>query len=155
VLDKAVAFLKQRQADDGSFAAKLAGPGVSALVAAGLLRNGLSPDDPLVAKTFQYLEKSVQKDGGVYEKRLANYTTSVALMAFQEGNKGGKYDTVVKNATNFLKRLQAGDGTVDEKDPRFGGAGYDGKSRPDLSNTQYFLDAMLAAGVPKDDPAVQ
>src|SRR5262249_50272870 len=31
--------------------------------------------------------------------------------------------------------------------------GYDSKSRPDLSNTQFFLDALKAAGVPKDDPA--
>jgi squalene-hopene/tetraprenyl-beta-curcumene cyclase len=155
VLDPAVAFLRKRQADDGSFSAKLAGPGVSGLVAAGLLRHGVSADDPLLAKTFAYLEKSVQKDGGIYEKRLANYTTSVALMAFQEANKGGKYDALIKNAVGFLKRLQDGDGSVDEKNPRYGGAGYDGKSRPDLSNTQYFLDALQAAGVPKDDPAVQ
>src|SRR5260370_35007360 len=33
--------------------------------------------------------------------------------------------------------------------------GYDDKSRPDLSNTQFFVDAMLAAGVPKNDPAIQ
>ena len=31
----------------------------------------------------------------------------------------------------------------------------DSKSRPDLSNTQIFLDALQAAGVPKDDPAIQ
>ena len=33
------------------------------------------------------------------------------------------------------------------KDDFFGGAGYDSKSRPDLSNTQFFLDALKAAGV--------
>jgi squalene-hopene/tetraprenyl-beta-curcumene cyclase len=44
---------------------------------------------------------------------------------------------------------------VESGDAKFGGAGYDGKSRPDLSNTQYFLDALQAAGIPKDDPAVQ
>ena len=37
----------------------------------------------------------------------------------------------------------------------YGGAGYDSKSRPDLSNTQFFLDALKAAGVPKDDPALK
>ena len=41
------------------------------------------------------------------------------------------------------------------KDDFYGGAGYDSKSRPDLSNTQMFLDALKAAGVPKDDPALQ
>src|SRR5205823_3317154 len=100
------------------------------------------------------MEKSVKKDGGVYSKGLANYTTSVAVMGFVEANKGGRYDTVIKNATAFLKRLQYGD-NVKEGDARYGGAGYDGRTRPDLSNTQYMVDALIAAGVPKDDPAVQ
>ena len=156
VVDKAIAFLRTKQNGDGSFAPRLAGPGVSAVVAAALLRNGVKPDDPLLAKTLAYLESKVQPDGGVYDKFLANYTTSVALMAFTEANAGGKYDAVIRNGTKFLRSLQAGaDGSVPPGDLRFGGSGYDGKSRPDLSNTQYFLDAMQAAGVPKDDPGVQ
>ncbi len=38
-------------------------------------------------------------------------------------------------------------------DDFYGGAGYDSKSRPDLSNTQFFVDALAAAGIPQDDPA--
>jgi squalene-hopene/tetraprenyl-beta-curcumene cyclase len=155
VVDKAVAYLRKSQQPDGSFSAQRAGPGISALVAAALLRNGVSADDPLVAKTLTYLEGKVQPNGGIYDKALANYTTSVALMAFTEANTGGKYDTVIKNASQYLKKLQYDDSRVTDKDPRFGGAGYDEKSRPDLSNTQFFLDALLAAGVSKDDPAVQ
>src|SRR5262249_50389808 len=97
------------------------------------------------------LEKSIKKDGGIYDRKLANYTTCVAVMALKEANKGGKYDTVLKNAARFLKRLQH----ADEKDVRFGGVGYDARSRPDMSNTQFFVDALLAAGVKKDDPAIQ
>jgi squalene-hopene/tetraprenyl-beta-curcumene cyclase len=153
VFDKAAAYLKKQQAADGSFPVKGAGPGVTALVVAAHLRNGTSADDPVVAKALATLEKSVQKDGGIYDKALANYTTSVALMAFVEANKGGKYDTLIKNATKFIKGLQhveSGDADV-----KFGGVGYDDKSRPDLSNTQLFIDALVAAGVPKDDPALQ
>ena len=152
VVDKAAEFLRKRQSPDGSFSAKTTGPGVTAVVVAGLLRNGYSADDPMVAKAMDYLEKNVKKDGGIYDKALANYTTSVALMAFQEANTGGKYDKLIKNASGFLKGLQS---TADPKDPRSGGVGYDEKSRPDLSNTQFFVDALLAAGVPKDDPAIQ
>jgi squalene-hopene/tetraprenyl-beta-curcumene cyclase len=152
VVDKAVAFLKSRQAPDGGFSAKFTGPGVTAIVAAGLLRNGLGPDDPVAAGALKFIESQAKKDGGIYDKGLANYTTSVAVMALEEANQGGKYDSVLKNAVAFLKRLQYG---ADEADVKFGGVGYDAKSRPDLSNTQFFLDAMLAAGVPKDDPAVQ
>ena len=156
VVDKAAAYLKSSQGADGSFSPRLAGPGVSAVVAAGLLRNGFAPDDPVVAKTLAYLEKKVQKDGGVYDKFLANYTTSVAIMAFAEANTKGKYDALLKKATAFLRSMQFDDSKVESKDDaKYGGSGYDGKSRPDLSNTQYFLGALEAAGVGKDDPAVK
>jgi squalene-hopene/tetraprenyl-beta-curcumene cyclase len=152
VVDKAADYLRKNQAEDGSWSSKTTGPGVTAVVIAALLRHGFSPDDPMVAKGMAYLEKNVKKDGGIYDKALANYTTSVALMAFHEANTGGKYDKLIKNASGFLKGLQSG---ADPKDPRSGGVGYDDKSRPDLSNTQFFVEAMLAAGVPKDDPAIQ
>jgi len=106
VLDKAVNFLKKQQLEDGSFSPKMAGPGVSALVVAGLLRNGHSPNEPLLARTLAYMESRVQKDGGIYDKQLANYATSVALMAFREANTNGKYDTLIQKATQFLKSLQ-------------------------------------------------
>src|SRR5262249_39242034 len=70
----------------------------------------------------------------------------------KEANKDGRYDAVLKNAAGFLRRLQHED---PDDNPRSGGVGYTAKDRPDLSNTAYFLDALLAAGVPKDDPAVQ
>jgi squalene-hopene/tetraprenyl-beta-curcumene cyclase len=63
---------------------------------------------------------------------------------------------VVGNAAAFLKKLQWDDGEgKSPADDYFGGAGYDSKSRPDLSNTQFFADALRAAGVPADDPAFQ
>jgi squalene-hopene/tetraprenyl-beta-curcumene cyclase len=36
-----------------------------------------------------------------------------------------------------------------------GGAGYGSKSRPDLSNTQFLIEALRAAGASADDPAIQ
>jgi len=150
-IDKAIAFLKTKQNPDGSFAPKLGGPGISALIAAGLIRHGRA-DDPTVKKTLEYLEKNVKDDGGIYNKGLANYSTSVALIAFKEANSGGKYDKVIANAAKFLKSLQNHD---DKDDLKFGGVGYDGKGRPDLSNSHFFVEALLAAGVPKDDPAIK
>jgi Squalene-hopene cyclase C-terminal domain len=152
VLAKAADYLKSHQGVDGSFSPKIAGPGVTSVVVAGMLRCGFRVDDPVVSKGLAYLEKSVKKDGGIYDKGLANYTTSVALMALQEANKDSKYDALIKNASAYLKKLQY---DVEEKDVKFGGVGYDGKSRPDLSNTQFFVDALIAAGVSKNDPAIQ
>jgi hypothetical protein len=151
VLDKAIGYLKGRQTANGSFAPKVAGPGVSALVVAALAKNGVSSKDPLMVSTLAYLEKQVQKDGGIYNKFLANYTTSVAMNAFHEVNKDGRYDTLLKNAAKFIKGIQH----EDEKGVSFGGFGYDAKKRPDLSNGAFAVEALLAAGVPKDDPTIQ
>jgi squalene-hopene/tetraprenyl-beta-curcumene cyclase len=154
LIERAHAYLQKHQESNGSFSPKIAGPGVSAVIAAALLRNGYGPDDPVVAGALAFLEKSVKKDGGIYDRGLANYTTSVAVMALAEANKDGKYDAVLKNAAKFLKGLQYADESGD--DPKAGGVDYgDRKGRPDMSNTSYFLDALLAAGVPKNDPAVQ
>jgi prenyltransferase beta subunit len=152
VLEKAADYLKSHQEADGSFSPKVAGPGVTAVVAAGMLRCGFRRDDPVVTRCLAYLEKNIQKDGGIYNKRLANYTTSVALMAFHEANSDGKYDAILKKGGAFLKKLQY---DIEEKDVKFGGVGYGKGERPDLSNTQYFIDALIAAGVSKDDPAIQ
>ncbi len=152
VVAKAINYLKSTQGMDGSFSPKIAGPGITALVVAGLTRNGIDGQDPTVAKALAFLESQVQKDGGVYNKMLANYTTSVAIMAFKEANQGGKYDAILKSAGDFLKRIQHED---DAKNTAFGGFSYDGKKRPDMSNSVFSVEALIAAGVPKDDPAIK
>ena len=155
VRDKAVAYLKAHQGKDGSFSPKLAGPGVTAVVVAALVKNGVSPREPVVARALAYLEKQVQADGGIYNKFLANYTTSVALMAFKDANTNGQYDGLIKNAAAFLKKLQHDEPESLTSDVKHGGFGYDKKSRPDLSNSAFTIEALIAAGVPRDDPAIQ
>lgn len=150
IRDKAVAYLRKTQSPDGSFSTKTTGPGATSLVVAALLRNGIASDDPLVARALGYLEKSVKADGGVYDKGLANYTTSVAVMAFKEANTDGKYTTILKNATTFLKTLQ---NSANKEDPASGGLSYDkNNKKPDMSNTQYFVDALLAPACPRTIP---
>jgi squalene-hopene/tetraprenyl-beta-curcumene cyclase len=155
VLNKAVAYLRAHQGDDGSFSPKLAGPGVTALVVASLVRSGVSPKDPLIQKSLTYLEKQVKPDGGIYNKILANYTSSIAIMAFAEVNKDGKYDTVIKNAAAFLRKIQHDEPESLTSDVKFGGFGYDAKSRPDASNSIFSVEALRTAGVSKDDPAIK
>jgi hypothetical protein len=155
VIDKALAFLRTQQAPDGSFSSKRAGPGISAVVATALLRSGVSPKEPVLAAVLAYLEKNVQPDGGIYDKILANYTTAVGVMAFKEANSGGRYDAILKAAANFLKGIQHEESTTDLSKLEGGGFGYDKKSRPDASNSGFSVEALLAAGLTKDDPAVK
>ncbi len=153
VTDRAIKFLSGTQKADGNFADPRAGePGLTALTVAALLRSGVAPDNPTVAKAIKYLESNIQKDGGVYQRGLGNYMTCLAMMAFQELNTNGKYDKVIANATKYVRGIQD---DSDPKELKHGGVGYDAKSRPDLSNTQFMVEALLAAGVSKDDPAIK
>lgn len=156
VVEKAVAYLRATQSPDGSFSRDRTGPGLTALIVAALLRHGYSADDPLLAKAIKYLETSVKPDGGVYEKMIPNYTTCCAILAFREANRDGRYDRLLKNAAVFLRSVQADETRgVTPNQPAYGGVGYDAKSRPDLSNTQFFVEALQAAGVPSEDPAMK
>ncbi len=86
--------------------------------------------------------------------QLQNYVTSINVMALVAANQADKYKGVIGDAVTFLKHLQWDEEEgKDATSDYYGGAGYDSKSRPDLSNTQFFLDALKAAGLPKDDPA--
>lgn len=154
---RAVEFLRTTQADDGSWTSPEQ-PGISALVVASLLKSDVGVDDPMVAKGLEHLESFIQSDGGIYrpESSHKNYETSISLVAFDAANRDGRYDAVLRKATDFLKGLQWDDDEgADRTDPRFGGAGYGGHKRPDLSNTSFFIEALITAGVSRDDPAIQ
>jgi squalene-hopene/tetraprenyl-beta-curcumene cyclase len=155
--DKGIAYLRTAQAEDGSFSAE-AGPGVTAIVAAGLLASGVDAADPVVAKSLAYLEKFVHPDGGVYPDGSThkNYETCVAIMAFHAANKGGKYDDALTKAEAFIRQEQWDDGEgLTPKDPAYGGAGYGGSSRPDLSNTSFLIETLHLLGESPEDPAIQ
>ncbi len=145
------------QAADGSFSST-AGPGITAIAATAVMLNGRGVDDPLVAKSLKYLEGYVQPDGGIYDpkSRIRNYETCLAVLCFREANRDGRYDKQIAAAEKFLKGLQ-----IDEhqgktpSDVNYGGVGYGGPERPDLSNTHFLMEALEAAGAGPDDEAVK
>jgi squalene-hopene/tetraprenyl-beta-curcumene cyclase len=155
--DKAVAFLRSRQNAEGGWSTERE-PGITALVATALLRSKrVTPADPAVTRAFGYLERFLSPNGGLSGAPHANYSTAIALMAFKEANTNGRYDRAIKDGQAFLKTMQWDQGEGKDKDDAFyGGAGYGGNnSRPDLSNTAFFMDALRDTGLPADDPALQ
>jgi squalene-hopene/tetraprenyl-beta-curcumene cyclase len=154
---KAINFLRDRQANDGSWTSANTA-GVTALVVHALVASGVPVTDPTVARGLAAMEKLVQKDGGIYFPKTShkNYETCVSLMTFKAANANGKYDTIIEHADKFLRGLQWDEGEgLESSDVRYGGAGYGGSKRPDLSNTQFLLDALKATGAKSDDPAIQ
>ena len=157
VRKRAINFLRTSQSDDGSWTSPTA-PGITALAATALSKSGLPPTDSTLARSLDHLQTFIQKDGGIYFKKSnhRNYETCIALLAFQTTNRHGKHDTIIKEAENFLRNLQWDEGEgLKSSDAAFGGAGYGIHQRPDLSNTQFLLEAFKAAGVKSDDPAMK
>src|SRR5215475_10908534 len=97
-VDRGVAYLLKVQNPDGSFNDEKATPAITALVTAGLLQAGQSPDSPAVAKSLKYMEKFVQPDGGIYKpgSSIQNYETSISIMCFAAANKDGRYKDLIK-----------------------------------------------------------
>lgn len=160
VVAKGITYLRETGQGDNGMLSPRVGSGVTSLAVTAALRHGVSLDDPLVAKGLKAIEGVVKPDGGIYASdRLRNYETCVAIMCLAEANKkagDGRYDETLKNAKAFVTGLQIGaDGEVGEEDREFGGVGYSGKERPDLSNTSYLLEALHAMDTPADDPTIQ
>ena len=63
----------------------------------------------------------------------------------------------IKAGQQFLKTMQWDEGEGKTRDDAFyGGAGYGGSnSRPDLSNTAFFIEALRETGLPADDPSLE
>jgi squalene-hopene/tetraprenyl-beta-curcumene cyclase len=154
---KASAFLAGIQADDGSFKADL-GPAATGLAVTALVRSGTPADDPVVKRGLDYLLAFRQPDGGIYSpgSPVANYETSIAMLALAACNAEGRLAEEIDGAKTFVKKLQWDDGEGKQaSDPAFGGAGYGRKSRPDLSNTAFMIEALRTAGDSESDPAIQ
>lgn len=157
IVAKAVNFLKARQDDKGGWSTARE-PGITALAVTALLRSRrVTPAEPAVTKALAYLEQFLSPGGGLADVPHANYATAIAIMAFQEANTGGKYDSAIKSGQVFLKGKQWDESEdKNSKDAFYGGAGYGGSnSRPDLSNTAFFMEALRDTGLPADDPGLK
>lgn len=157
MVKKGLDFLRKSQLEDGSFSTTR-GPGVTGLLLSSMVVSGLQPGDPMLDKALAYVLKSVRDNGGIYADGSvhANYETCLAITALTKLNAKGQYTDIIKNAEKFVKQQQWDEGEgIDPDKPEYGGAGYGSKSRPDLSNTSFLIEALKDAGCAEDDPAIQ
>jgi squalene-hopene/tetraprenyl-beta-curcumene cyclase len=147
-------------------------PGVTALVLTGIMLG----EDPAHKSSFsqrsdvlmavKYILNWQQPDGGIYDRVLPSYNTSLSVSALSKidlPHARGATSTAV----GFLRKLQwsefsdnsvGGDEAskpVERNHPFYGGVGYGRHGRPDGSNMNMFMQALQDSGVPGDDPAVQ
>ena len=149
-IDRGLRWLRTQQAEDGSYAHH---PGMTALAATAFMRSPrhyTEEDGPFVKNAIKYIVSLAKPDGSIYDKDLPNYNTSVSLMALTE-TKNSAYKEIIQRAQRYLMDLQADEGegyTPDDK--MYGGIGYGGDLRPDMSNLQFSLKALKESGVSND-----
>lgn len=100
-----------------------------------------------IQKGYNYLLSKVHKDGGIYGKGLANYNTSLSVMALCAANNP-QYKQTIINARHFLVNLQTNwkPGPDGKENIMNGGIGYGGSyPHSDMSNTHLALHAIKTA----------
>ncbi len=155
-MQKGAAFLVQ-VAEDGKFGAPgRPDAGLTSMVI-GSLQGLPTPRDAAVQKIIDdgldWLVSLQKEDGSIHQGMLANYVTSSSIMALAASDKPS-HKAAVKKAQGFLLGLQADEGEgYSEGDRYYGGIGYGGDERPDLSNLQMALEALAASGLEEDHEA--
>ena len=151
-IDRGVHFLRSQQSSEGSYGRHV---GVTAMV---LLAMAESPraygigDGPFVRRAVEWITAQVRPDGSISGEATPTYNTALAIMALHALNKKA-YKEIIEKGQRFLVRYQSDeDQKYQKKDKYYGGIGYGGDERPDLSNLQYALEALKRTDYdPKSD----
>lgn len=151
--DDGLHFLRGTQAADGSWSQSV---GITALALRAFLENrrGYNESDgPFITRPVRFLLDHASPDGSISEtNHNRNYNTAVAITALQ-ATKNPAYDAIIKKAQAFLKKLQIDEDEGYSPEHRyFGGIGYGGDERPDLSNQYHAIEALKETGLDPSDP---
>jgi squalene-hopene/tetraprenyl-beta-curcumene cyclase len=148
-IDKGLSYLKTQQKADGSWSeADPNHPGLTALPLMAFQHDPsgkyLQQQPDFMQKGYAFIRSKAQSDGGIYSLGLANYNTSLCLMALlNSGNP--KDEPLIKAAHDFVVGMQAKGMTDPSVD---GGIGYGPNGtehqHPDLDNTLIALEALRA-----------
>ena len=103
----------------------------------------LKQPSPAIQRAYAFLLASAKPDGGIYATNMANYNTSLSLLALMSANRP-EYDAAARKARAFIVGTQVDFGEKGRLDTPFdGGVGYGNKySHSDLNNTLVALEAL-------------
>ena len=152
-VDAGLHYLRGTQREDGSWAGSV---GVTALGLRAFLqshRGYNESDGAFITRPIGFLLAHVNSDGSISEtNQNRNYNTAVCLTALGATDNAA-HQAVITGGQAFLKQLQLGpeDGYENEH-AYYGGIGYGGDERPDLSNQYMAVEALQATALDPKDP---
>src|ERR1051325_2805250 len=143
-IEKGNDFLKLSQNSNGWWSTP-AHPSVSALALSAMMGEPTSRwQNSIEAKRgYAFILKCARPDGGIYVSSLANYNTSISMMALLAAHDP-KYDSVLRKARAFVVSSQIDLGEKGKRDtPWDGGVGYGStEGHSDMNNTLTALEAL-------------
>lgn len=145
-ISKGLSFLNTQQKPEGWWSTA-DDPAVTGLVVTAALRQpGFDTPSPAVVRGLQYIVSCAKPDGSITREELANYNTSICLMALLASGQP-KHAPLITRARQFLIGEQDDFGEKGKRDNPFdGGVGYgDDGPQSDLSNTVMALEAIRAS----------
>lgn len=143
-IERGLAFLKTAQHSNGWWSTP-DHPSVTALALSAYMGDPKERHKGAaeVRKGYSYILSCVKPDGSIYVTNLANYNTSISMMALLAA-RDSKYDNVLRKARAYLVGTQVDMGEPGKTDSPFdGGVGYGSKyAHSDMNNTLTALEAL-------------
>ena len=155
-IDYGLHYLRGTQSENGSWSNSV---GITSIAVRAFLespRKYAESDGPFITKPIQFILNHVKPNGAISESiQNVNYNTAVAITALKATNNP-KYAEIISNGQKFIMGLQLTE-TKDYKPDHkyYGGIGYGGDERPDLSNQYIAIEALKETGLNQDDPVFQ
>lgn len=152
-IDRGLRWLRSAQKPDGPWGEHL---GITALAVTAMAKSHRAyreADGPFMSNSIAYIRRAAKPDGSItYGGGNEMYTTALSVIALK-ALQDPKHDGIIQNAQKWMKAQQ----TVEHngygpQEKFYGGFGYGSSLRPDLSNTQYAIEALRASGLASNDP---
>ena len=149
-IDKGIRFLRQQQAEDGSYGHHIGLTSMAILAMAESPRRYTLGDGPFIRKAADFIASQARANGSITSEETPTYNTALAIMALHVLD-AKKYKKEIEGGQRFLVKFQSDEGqNYTKKDKYYGGIGYGGDERPDLSNLQYALEALKKTDYDKE-----
>ncbi len=155
-VDSGIKYLLTKQAANGSV---LNSAGLTALSLTSILQNpaGVGKvDKAAIDKYGAFLVSKANADGSIVERAHdQSYNTAVSIVALA-ATKDTKYSPVIAAGQKYIANAQIGEARgFAPVDSWYGGMGYGGDERPDMSNLYVAVEAMRATAYDPKDPIWQ
>ena len=151
-VDNGLRYLRAQQKENGSYGDHVGLTAMALIAFAESHRAYRYDDGPFIARAADWLAAQARADGAITGDATPTYNTALAIIALHDLDKT-KYKAQIEGGQKFLVRFQTDeDQKYQPTDKFYGGMGYGGDERPDLSNLQYALEGLARTDYdPKSD----